>query len=192
MVLTGSTLTLPINKDIPLSVPIGKKKIPLPAHIHLSNVTLDDLNEFKTLKPLFLEKNSRFTWGGKISLTDFSLTLRSMLVVLGHDVDVVMTMALAEPTLSFDLIFAFERTKICAVFGKVMHSSVGCAMYPIFMRPQMIPPVSGVNITALNMSVTDFDFQVSHRFLCILLHRDPVSSSVRGFMHRYFNNRMSL
>lgn len=166
--LAGDTLTLPINKDIPLSFPIKPgRKIPLPAHIHLSNVTLNDLNEFKTLKPLYLNKSTRFTWGGKISLEDFSLTLRSALVVLGHDVDVTMTMALAEPTMDFDLIFAFERSKICAVFGKVMRSSVACAVYPIFMRSQMVPPASGVNMTTLQINVTDFDFEVHLHGSCV-------------------------
>lgn len=71
-----------------------------------------------------------------------------------------MTMALANPTMDFDMIFAFERSKICAVFGKVMRSSVACAVYPIFMRSEMAQPVSGVNVTTLQMTITDFDFEV--------------------------------
>jgi len=157
--IPGSTLTIPINAEIPLGpITIGPIKIPLPAHIKIVNLTMNDLNEFKSLRPLKLQNNGRFTWAGVVDLKETTIVVNTELVVLGHAIDVVVTMPLTNPAVNFTSIIAYNRTRLCDVWGKAMHSSATCAVWPFANHEAL--NVSGVNLTDFHISVSDFDFSM--------------------------------
>jgi len=156
--IPGSTLTLPMNLDFPLHIPVGHWKIPLPAHFTLINITLSDLDDFKTLHPArFLSGN--FTWGGDLALRELPVTLRGKMVVLGKEVSFDATAQLAAPSLHFELIAAFNRTKLCEVWGSVMDSSPSCLLWPMMVQPE--EDISGLNVTSLRVNVSDFTFNLT-------------------------------
>jgi len=156
--IPGSELTIPINAEIPLKIPLGPIKIPLPAKIKIVNLTMNDLNEFKTLRPLKLLSNSKFTWTGDINLKETSIVVNAQLVVFGHAVDVAVTMPLKNPKVIFTSVIAHNRTRLCEVWGKVMRSSATCAVWPFANHEAL--NVSGVNLTDFHISVSDFDFSM--------------------------------
>lgn len=151
-----STLTIPVNVDIPFKVPIGNFSIPLPASFKIKTVTMTDLNKFKTLKPAKLMKGTKFTWGGHISLRKTTITVETELVVLKKTVTASFTLPLANPDLQYSAIAAFNRTRLCDVWGEVMESSGHCAMWP--MMVDETNGISGLNVTSLRVSVSNFDF----------------------------------
>ena len=156
--LPGDTLTLPLDVEIPIKIPVGSIKIPLPAKFTLSSVTVNDLNKFKELKPAkFL--NGNFTWGGDVQLKETTVGMTAKLVVLGHDVDVNVSVLLVTPSLHFETIAAFNRTRICEVWGKVMQSSASCAVWPMMLRQDQ--GISGLNVTSLRVNITDFTFNMT-------------------------------
>lgn len=158
LLIPGSTLSIPINTDIPLKIPLGHIKIPLPAKIRILNLSINDLNEFKTLRPLKLMSDSKFTWTGVVNLAQTSVVLNAQLIVLGHPIDMTVTMPVKNPALNFTSVIAYNRTRICDVWGKVMHSSTNCAIWPFYTNEPL--NVSGVNLTDFHMSVSDFDFSI--------------------------------
>jgi len=151
-----STLIIPVNVDIPFKVPVGNFSIPLPASFKIKTVTMTDLNEFKTLKPAKLMKGTKFTWGGHISLRKTTITVETELVVLKKIVTASFTLPLANPDLQYSAIAAFNRTRLCDVWGEVMESSRTCAMWP--MMVDQANGISGLNVTSLRVSVSNFDF----------------------------------
>ena len=156
LIVPGSVATIPLNVDIPIDLPLGRWKIPLPAHFTLESITLDDLNKFKTLRPAKL-LNGNFTWGGDVALRETTATLDGKLVVLGKVVNVTAAVLLSSPSLHFETIVAFNRTKLCEVWGLVMKSSASCALWPMMLRPSS----SGLNVTSLKVNLTDFAFNLT-------------------------------
>jgi hypothetical protein len=69
---------------------------------------------------------------------------------------VTTSFTLLNPEIDFALVWAFERAKLCEVWGELMHSSKACAVWPIFQRE--LRGVSGLNMTGLTINITDFDF----------------------------------
>jgi len=57
----------------------------------------------------------------------------------------------------FAAVVAFDREKMCGVWGHVMESSGHCAMWPLFVDPKA--GVSGVNMTSLVLHASDFSLE---------------------------------
>merc|ERR1719498_1065571 len=83
LILPGSTLTVPIaghpwfhpfDKPFRPSIKIFGFKIPLPMTLEVESIKLDDLNKFKSLKPLKLLDSGRFTWAGSITSEEMAIT----------------------------------------------------------------------------------------------------------------------
>ena len=162
LVLPGSNLTIPLNATVPLELPAGHSgKIPLPGNFTLVSLSFDDLNEIKALRPGALLPGGNFTWGGVAALAQTTLSVRARLYALGHRVDVDATVLLQSPSLQFSLIAAFNRSKLCEAWGSVMRSSLGCALWPLFMDVESDsgghPARSGLNVTSLSLNVSDFN-----------------------------------
>merc|ERR1719272_1085979 len=153
-----STLTIPVNDVIPLKIPVGNFSIPLPAQFTIKTVTMTDLNKFKTLKPIKLMPGTKFTWGGHISMHRTTISVETELVVLKKKVTATFTLPLADPDLQYSVIAAFNRTRLCDVWGEVMKSSQSCALWPMFVDEAA--GVSGLNLTTFTVSVSNFDFQI--------------------------------
>lgn len=153
-----STLTIPVNDEIPFKVPIGNFSIPLPAHFTVKTVTMTDLNKFKTLKPTKLMPDTKFTWGGHISMHETTISVDTELVVLGKTVTATFHLPLANPDLQYSVIMAFNRTRLCDVWGHVMESSPSCALWPMFVDEAS--GISGMNLTSFRVAVSNFDFQI--------------------------------
>jgi hypothetical protein len=153
-----STLVIPVNDVIPLKIPIGNFTIPLPGHFTIKTVTMTDLNKFKTLKPTKLMPGTKFTWGGHISMHETTISVETELVVLGKTVTATFTLPLANPDLQYSVIAAFNRTRLCDVWGEVMESSQSCALWPMFVDEAA--GVSGLNLTSFTVSVSNFDFEI--------------------------------
>eukprot|EP01052_Picozoa_sp_SAG31_P046613 SAG31_NODE_8984_length_1353_cov_1.165869_2_plen_194_part_00 len=88
MLLPGSALTIPLNATLQLKLPFGERTIPLPANFTLASITLDDLNEIKSLRPAELLPGGNFTWAGIAALRQTAVTLEVRLTVLQHPVNV--------------------------------------------------------------------------------------------------------
>lgn len=153
-----STLVIPVNDVIPLKIPVGNFTIPLPGHFTIKTVTMTDLNKFKTLKPMKLMPGTKFTWGGHISMHQTTISVETELVVLGKTVTATFTLPLANPDLQYSLIAAFNRTRLCDVWGEVMESSQSCALWPMFVDEAA--GISGLNLTTFTVSVSNFDFEI--------------------------------
>jgi hypothetical protein len=156
-ILGFSTVTIPVNVDIPFKVPIPGP-IPLPGHFTIKTVTINDLNKFKTLKPIKLMPDTKFTWGGHISMKKTTISVDTELVVMGKSVNATFTLPLAKPDLQYSLIVAFNRTRLCDLWGEAMESSTSCRVWPLFVDEAA--GISGFNLTSFNISVSDFDFQI--------------------------------
>lgn len=156
--IPGSTITIPVNDVIPLKIHLANFTIPLPAEFTIKSITMNDLNKFKTLKPIKLMPDTKYTWGGHISLSKTTITVETELVVLGKTVTATFTLPLANPDIQYSVIAAFNRTRLCDVWGEVMESSGSCALWPMFVDEAN--GISGLNLTTFEVSVSDFDFQI--------------------------------
>jgi len=134
-------------------------KIPLPGNFTLVSVSFDDLDDIKALRPGALLPGGNFTWGGVAALRQTTISVQARLFALGHPVSVNATVLLQSPSLQFSLIAAFNRSKLCEVWGSVMRSSVGCALWPLFVHEEQSGRTgltrSGLNITSLWLNVSD-------------------------------------
>jgi hypothetical protein len=155
--LPGSKVTIPINKEIAVTIPFGPFKF-TPLTFTIESVTLKDLNAFKKLRPLKLVEG-KFTWHSLIEMSKFDIEFAANAVVLGQKVDVDVAMFLKNPSIDMSTIIAFDRTKLCSVWGDVMTSSKECALWALSNYES--DGVSGVNMTDLAISIEDFDFQLS-------------------------------
>ena len=156
LLLPGSSLTIPLNTTVQLKLPVGHRgSIPLPANFTLASVTLDDLDEIKSLRPAELLPGGNFTWAGIAALKQTTVSVEASLNVLGHPVAVLATVPMVDPAVQFSVVAAFNQSKLCTVWGPVLRSSLGCALWPIFLDRSKA--VSGLNITALNLSISDFN-----------------------------------
>jgi hypothetical protein len=155
LLIPGSTLTIPVNIEIPFEIP---GKVPLPLNITVKNVTLKDLNEFKKLLPLKLVDHGKFTWHSLIEMDELDIDVAATLELLGQNLDVNIAMPLKNASIDLKTIVAFDRTKLCSVWGHVMTSSLECAVWPLSNYES--DGVSGVNMTDLTISIDDFDFQM--------------------------------
>jgi len=153
-----STVTIPVNAEIPFKIPIGNFSIPLPGHFTIKTITINDLNKFKTLKPIKLMPDTKFTWGGHVSMHKTKISVDTELVVLGKTVNATFTLPLAKPDLQYSLIMAFNRTRLCDLWGGAMESSTSCGVWPMFVDEPA--GISGFNLTSFTVSVSDFDFQI--------------------------------
>jgi len=153
--IPGSKVTIPINKEMVLEIPFGPFKI-TPLTFTLESVTLKDLDDFKKLRPLKLV-DGKFTWHSLIEMSKFDLEIAASAVVLGQKVDVGAAIFLKKPSIDMTTIIAFDRTKLCSVWGHVMTSSKECALWALSNYES--DGVSGVNMTDLMISIEDFDFQ---------------------------------
>jgi len=156
--LPGSEVTIPVNDAIPLKVHLANFSIPLPAEFTIKSITITDLNKFKTLKPIKLMPDTKYTWGGHISLKETTISVETELVVLGKTVTATFTLPLANPDIQYSVIAAFNRTRLCDVWGEVMESAGSCALWPMFVDEAK--GISGLNLTTFEFSVTNFDFQI--------------------------------
>lgn len=165
LVLPGSSLTVPIaghswfhpfDKPIRPSIPLGPFNVPLPVTFEVEDIAVADLNKFTALKPLKLLDSSRFTWAGSIASQEMAITLPLKLSVLGYKIGVTVKMDVSQIAIDYTAIIAFNRTRTCEVWGKVMQSSATCAVWP--MSHHESAGVSGLNITDLRVNVTDFTF----------------------------------
>lgn len=154
--IPGSSLTIPMQFELPLlNVP------PSLAHLEIDSVSIDELNEFKKLKPAKFQPDTRFTWAGQISWKETASTtlkLGAKLVALNAiEVGVNLTFTVKNPAIDFAAVVAFDREKMCGVWGHVMESSGHCAMWPLFVEPKA--GVSGVNMTSLVLHASDFSLE---------------------------------
>jgi hypothetical protein len=156
--IPGSELTIPINKEIPLSVPVGPVKIPLPASVTIKDLTLKDLNKFKELRPLKLRNDAMFSWQSDISMSKVALDLRVGLTVLGKEVEVTLTVDATDPELHFLLVAAFRRTELCQTWGALMFSSAHCAVWPMFVDAEARK--AGFKFENFQVAVSDFHFSM--------------------------------
>jgi len=155
LLIPGSTLTIPVNLEITYEIP---GSVPLPLKINVKNVTLKDLNSFKKLIPLKLVDDGKFTWHSLIEMDKLDIDVAATLEVLGQKLDVNISMPLTNPSIDMTAIVAFDRSKLCSVWGDVMTSSLECAAWALSNYES--DGVSGVNMTALTISLSDFDFQM--------------------------------
>ena len=156
--LPGSEVTIPVNDEIDLKVHLANFSIPLPAKLTIKSITITDLNKFKTLKPIKLMPDTKYTWGGHISLKETTISVETELVVLGKTVTAKFTLPLANPDIQYSVIAAFNRTRLCDLWGEVMESSGSCALWPMFVDETA--GISGLNLTTFEFSVSNFDFQI--------------------------------
>lgn len=156
--IPGSKLTIPINKEVPLSVPLGPVKIPLPASITIEDLTLLDLNKFKELRPLKLRDDSMFSWQSDIEMSRVALDLRTKLQVLGTSVEVTLSAEASDPKLHSLLVAAFRRTELCQTWGALMFSSANCAVWPMFVDAKARK--AGFKFEKFQVSISDFKFNI--------------------------------
>eukprot|EP01052_Picozoa_sp_SAG31_P046612 SAG31_NODE_8984_length_1353_cov_1.165869_1_plen_137_part_10 len=57
--------------------------------------------------------------------------------------------------MQFSLVAAFNRSKLCTVWGAVLRSSLSCALWPLFVDDTV--GASGLNITDFSLNVSDFN-----------------------------------
>jgi hypothetical protein len=154
-----STLTIPINEKIQLSLPSSfHPKIPLPASFTLVSVTLKDLNKFKQLRPMKLLDASMFSWKTDLAMSEVALDVLLRLEVLGKSVDVTVSVQATNPALHSLLIAAWDRTKMCETWGHLLQSSSHCAVWPMFL--DMVKGVAGFKFVEFSASVSDFHFSL--------------------------------
>jgi len=72
-------------------------------------------------------------------------------------VDVNLTFTVNDPAVDFAAIVAFDREKMCGVWGHVLQSSLGCAVWPLFVNTDT--GVSGVNFSHLVLHASDFSLE---------------------------------
>merc|ERR1711998_320263 len=63
-----------------------------------------------------------------------------------------------DPAVDFAAIVAFDREKMCDVWGTVLQSSTHCALWPMFEENG----VSGLKLASLTLHATDFSLDELH------------------------------
>lgn len=154
--LPGSQFTVSINELVPLHIKKwGWLDIPLPASFEIVSVTFNDLNMFEDLADVHLLEGGNFTWSMKMAIERTTVFVVARVNLLGHDIFCNVSLTLHEPAVQMAAIVALNQSKICQVWGSVMKSSSYCAAWPIMNRP--FDQVAGLNITVMQVQVTDFD-----------------------------------
>eukprot|EP00413_Alexandrium_margalefii_P033889 CAMPEP_0204567102 /NCGR_PEP_ID=MMETSP0661-20131031/36412_1 /ASSEMBLY_ACC=CAM_ASM_000606 /TAXON_ID=109239 /ORGANISM="Alexandrium margalefi, Strain AMGDE01CS-322" /LENGTH=682 /DNA_ID=CAMNT_0051574993 /DNA_START=46 /DNA_END=2094 /DNA_ORIENTATION=- len=217
-VLSGSKLTIPLNLDVPISIPLGPLHLKTPAVFHAANITLSDLTEFKELAPLQYEEGSMFTWHSEAALRDFGMVFQGGMelevpwaaevkngtkeagykdVEAGKEggevtvFDVKVTMKAVNPSASLTAIVAMDHSKVCETWGEPMRSSVECALYPIFFEDGAdATPVSGLNVTRLQLSMRDYTLAVeAHSVLGDTIDR-IVTEALNDFLDKTMRQKI--
>jgi hypothetical protein len=128
------------------------------AHLELTHISINELSEFKKLKPVKFQDGTRFTWKGHVIWKDgaaVKLDIGAKLVILGKgEWPVNVTMTVDAPGIDFGVIAAFDREKMCDVWGHVFQSSAGCLAHPMFLDTHK--GVSGLKLSELTLHANDF------------------------------------
>jgi len=169
LIIPDSTLDLAMKVDLPIPDPTGTFDgiPPTIAHLQINRASLSNLNEFKKLKPIKFMDNTRFTWAGEITWKEEAQTqlqLGAKLVVAeAFDVGLNISVTVKNPRIDFAAVMAFDREKMCNVWGHVLQSSLGCAMSAMFVNTH--DRVSGVRLASLGLQASDFSvdsIEVAH------------------------------
>jgi len=164
------TITLPVNITLSPTLPFFNMgfNIPMPVALKIENMTISDLSwdphmPQPTLKPAVLLPGTKFTWRSQLALEKISFTVQAKMTVMGHDFDVTIVISMSQLSIDATFVLAFDRKRICEVFGHTMASSVSCALQTLFMKERDVDgnAVSGLNFTALTLNVADFDTHIS-------------------------------
>jgi len=157
-----------MNTFIPLFLPAGKtmdlemalKLHNLPAvgdmNILAHNVTLVHLGDVQKAE-ISLESDSEFTWAASIKLQDLSIFASAWLTL--YDIPFNSTIAMTLTNMAIDIkgIVAFNRTRICDVWGDVLMSSISCALWPVMEGDG----VTGLKMTSLELNLDDFQLDMN-------------------------------
>ncbi|CAK0820904.1 unnamed protein product [Prorocentrum cordatum] len=146
VLLPNSSLTIPLNASVQLQA------------VGLFNVTLFDLDRWTKLRPLWLNEGSLFTWESSAALDLLEVEVCGGLVLntgtqgVAHEVAVCALLALAQPTVDLGLVVAMRSDRMCEVWGSVLRSSAGCALYPLFFAED----ASGVRLSHLRIGIEGY------------------------------------
>lgn len=184
LVIPGSTFTMDLEMKFPIKIPVFGALTN--ANFVMHNITFTDLNEFKTLKPIKLNDNSKFTWDSVVSLKELGISAKGGLefdfpwpaqegdenleknsgeLTTSEDVksltmfDVDVNLNMVSPSLQASAIVAFDSAKLCSVWGSVLRSSASCAAWPLWTAPE--EGFSGLNVTNFVADAADYDLTVS-------------------------------
>eukprot|EP00927_Polykrikos_kofoidii_P079638 TRINITY_DN76432_c0_g1_i1.p1 TRINITY_DN76432_c0_g1~~TRINITY_DN76432_c0_g1_i1.p1 ORF type:complete len:547 (+),score=76.42 TRINITY_DN76432_c0_g1_i1:50-1642(+) len=158
--IPDSTLKLALKFEVPLPDPTGifPGITPGIAHLEVDSVSINNLDEFKKLKPAKFQDNTRFTWAGQVEWKESKTTtlqLEAKLVIFKYlTVRANVAVTVKDPAIDFAAVVAFDREKMCDVWGHVLESSGQCALWPLFVNAD--DGVSGVNFTSLILHASDF------------------------------------
>lgn len=160
LIIPDSTLRMPMNLQLPIPFPVaGIHGIdPAIAHLEVSHVSINKLNEFKKLKPIKFQENSRYTWEGHMIWEEGTATTLQVgvkfVINQKFSFPVNVTMTVTSPGVDFGMIVAFDREKMCDVWGHVLQSSEGCAAHALFMDAEK--GISGMKLSELTLHASDF------------------------------------
>eukprot|EP01065_Artemidia_motanka_P011419 TRINITY_DN1613_c1_g1_i5.p1 TRINITY_DN1613_c1_g1~~TRINITY_DN1613_c1_g1_i5.p1 ORF type:complete len:736 (+),score=270.34 TRINITY_DN1613_c1_g1_i5:87-2210(+) len=164
VVTRGGRLNIPLNVAVPVQLPLDAGNLT----VGITSLKMTGLNQFKTLRPAKLE--SAFTWRSKIAIKKASVTVGvkvalspgSTIKGLPKDAEVDLQVHVPVTDLSVDLsaIVAFNETRLCGLNTKAVLSSGQCLVWPIAHAASAAGPVSGLNVTYLDLSLGDVSTSV--------------------------------
>jgi hypothetical protein len=166
--VAGFVPTSLINTFIPLFLPAGKTmdlEMALTLHnlpavgdmdILAHNVTLGHLGDLQKAE-ISLVSDSEFTWAASVKLQDLSISASAWLTLYGIPFNSTIAMSFTNMSIDIKGIVAFNRTRICDVWGDVLTSSLSCALWPIMGGDG----VTGLKMTSLELNLDDFQLDMN-------------------------------
>lgn len=151
VLIPDSSLTVPLNLDQEIVIPIDGGEIDM--HWHFDDLVFEGLKSFRTFRPLKLLEDGRFTWAGQIDLSE--LSAHTSATLLDWDLTANIAAKLVNPSLTFEVVIAFNRTRLCGVWGDVLKSSLACASWALANHEEY--GISGANVTSLQLNIDDID-----------------------------------
>jgi len=146
----GKTFDLNLALSIPNAPAVGK------VDVVVQTVTLEHLGALKNLQ-LGLGSASDFTWHATVQLQDISITAEALVTLFDIPFNASVSLELQNLSLDIQGIVAFNRTRLCEVWGGVFLSSTSCALHPVMEKNGDV----GLRITSLELGLDDFKFAMN-------------------------------
>merc|ERR1712226_1372674 len=150
-------ISIPVNTSVNVQIPAGAGKVEMDFLIHYA--TVGGLNGFKTLKPMNLLADGRFTWGGILDLSELPFTAKTELEQWG--LAAAINGSVSKPSVNFQAIIAMNITKLKKANFRLLRAPLNCAIWAIAADENAGMLALNVTSATLDMEDVNADFNIT-------------------------------
>jgi len=151
-------LFLPAGKTMDLNLAVTLHDMPFVGDIDLvaQNVTLLHLGALQNVQ-IGLAPDGEFTWHAALMLEDLSIHASALMSLYGIPFNTSVGFSLTNLSIDVAGIVAFNRTRICDVWGDTFMSSLSCIAWPVLEGDGVL----GLKMTSLELNLLDFQLDMN-------------------------------